>query len=97
MSYIPFYVPKAVSEYEKAVAWYKERSEAAAQNLIAEVKERIEEICSNPLRYRNTYKHFRKTSLKKYPYYIIYFVDEDAQAIIISSLYHHKRNPKKGY
>ncbi len=97
MSYTPVFDPAALSEYEKAVARYKERSETAAQNLAAEVNERIKEICLNPLRYRNTYKHFRKVSLKKFPYYIVYFADKDSHAVIISSLYHHKRNAKKKY
>ncbi len=66
MSYTPVFDPVALSEYEKAVAWYKERSETAAQNLVTEVNERIKGICLNPLRYRNTYKHFRKISLKKH-------------------------------
>jgi plasmid stabilization system protein ParE len=74
-----------------------ERSEAAAKNLITEFKSRIEAICDNPLRYRNTYKNFRETSLKKYPYYIVYFVDESTNTVIITSLYHQKRNPKKKY
>lgn len=97
MSYTHIFEPNALTEYKEAVAWYRERSEAAAENLIIEVKARIEAICSDPLRYRNTYKLFRETSLKKYPYSIVYFVDENTNTIIITSLYHHKRNPKKKY
>lgn len=73
------------------------RSEIAAENLITEVPNRIETICNNPLKYRNRYKIFRETSLKKYPYYIVYFVDEITNTVIITSFYHHKRNPRKKY
>ncbi|MEO8415639.1 MAG: hypothetical protein ABI472_18395 [Ginsengibacter sp.] len=65
MSYSYVYEPVALAEYKEAVAWYRERSETAAENLITEVKNRIETICADPLRYRNTYKIFRETSLKK--------------------------------
>lgn len=95
--YTYIFEPRAFSEFKEAVEWYMERSETAAANLIAEVKNRIETICSDPLLYRKTYKIFRETSLKKYPYYIVYFVDENTRIIIITSLYHHKRNPKKKF
>ncbi len=97
MNYTYIFEPRALTEYKEAVAWYRERSETAAENLIRELKSRIEALCNDPLRYRNTYKIFRETSLKKYPYYLVYFVDENAKTIIITSLYHHKRNPKKKY
>jgi plasmid stabilization system protein ParE len=91
------YEPLALAEYKEAVSWYKQRSEAAAENLAEEIKGRIEAICTDPLRYRNTYKLFRETSLHRYPYCIVYFVDKGTKTVIISSLYHHKRNPKKKY
>jgi plasmid stabilization system protein ParE len=97
MSYTYIFEPGALTEYKEAVEWYIARSETAAENLITEVKSRIEAICDDPLRYRNTYKNFRETSLKKYPYYLVYFVDENIKTVIITSLYHHKRNPKKKY
>lgn len=97
MNYTYIFEPLALSEYKDAVLWYLVRSEKAAINFVQAVNERIVAICSNPLRYRNTYKYFRETSLKKYPYCIVYFVDEDKETIIISSVYNHKRNPKKKY
>jgi plasmid stabilization system protein ParE len=66
MSYTFIFEPHALAEYKEAVTWYKERSETAAKNLIIEVQDRIEAICNDPLRYRNTYKNFRETSLKNF-------------------------------
>lgn len=97
MSYSYSFDPVALKEYKDAIEWYKARSENAAENLVKEVIQRIQTICNNPLLYRNTYKNFRETSLKRYPYYIIYFINTDSQLIIIASLYHHKRNPEKKY
>jgi len=97
MNYTHIYEPLALYEYKEALSWYMKRSEVAAANFVKSVKERIEDICSDPLRYRNTYKHFRETSLKKYPFCIIYFIDDNANTIIITSIYHHKRSPRKKY
>jgi plasmid stabilization system protein ParE len=97
MSYHYIYEPEALTEYKEAISWYLDRSETAANNFVKEIKEKIVTICTNPLQYRSTYKKMRETSLKKYPFSIVYFVNEEKQLIIISSVYHHKRNPRRKY
>ena len=78
MSYRHIYDPVAILEYKDAATWYAARSETAAVNFVREVKEKIVVICKDPFRYRNTYKKFRETSLKIYPYSIIYTIDESS-------------------
>ena len=97
MGYKHIFDPEAADQYEEAYNWYKERSDIAGDKLIIEVEEAIKKICANPFRYRNTYKNLRETSLKKYPYNIIYLPDEAKKLVVITSLYHHRRNPKKKY
>lgn len=97
MNYRYIFNPIAFIEYKDAVTWYAERSETATINFVKEVKEKIAVICKEPLQYRNTYKKFRETSLNKYPYSIVYIVEENNRTVIILSLYHHKRNPQKKY
>lgn len=97
MSYRYRYDPVALGEYKDAVSWYLERSELAAEEFVKELNEKIATICNDPFCFRNTYKSYRETSLKRYPYYIVYLIDETKKAIIISSVYHHKRNPQKKY
>lgn len=97
MNYKHIYEPVALSEYKEAIQWYDERSKKAAENFVKEVKEKIKSICVDPQRYRNAYKYFRETCLTRYPFYIIYFVDESKKIIVISSVYHHRRNPKGKY
>jgi plasmid stabilization system protein ParE len=75
MSYRPIYTPIAFNEYKDAVEWYAARSNQAAECFVEAVKERLRLICEKPQHYRNTYKNFRETLLKKYPFYIIYFID----------------------
>lgn len=97
MSYRYIYDPVALNEYKEAISWYLERSEQAAEGFVKEVNEKLATICNDPFRFRNTYKKYRETSLKKYPYYIVYLLDEDKKIVIVSSVYHHKRNPQKKY
>lgn len=97
MSYQPVYEPAAFVEYKEAIAWYKGHSETAAKNFVIAVKTRLQEICEHPTRYRNLYKNFREASLSKFPYSIVFFVDDLNKIVVVSSVYHHKRNPKKKY
>jgi plasmid stabilization system protein ParE len=89
--------PAAADEYEEAFDWYEERSLIAADGLIVAVQDAITAICANPDRYRNTYKNFHEITLKKYPYNLVYYIDETRKLITITSIYHHKRNPKEKY
>ncbi|MBL7700850.1 MAG: type II toxin-antitoxin system RelE/ParE family toxin [Ferruginibacter sp.] len=97
MSYKLVYSPEALIEFKDTVSWYTVRSNRAAENFVTAIKEKIASICKNPHIFRNPYKHFRQTSLKKYPFYLIYFIDEKEKTVILTSIYHHKRNPRKRY
>lgn len=97
MSYQIVYQSRAVNEYEVAATWYKERSVQAAENFETAVNKKIDILRTTPTRYRKTYKEFREIKLEKYPFNIIYLVDEIKLKVIISSIYHHKRSPRKKY
>lgn len=89
------YKPKALEEYEQSIEWYAERSIKAAENFIIDVQESIKEIKANPTQFKNRYKKYYETTLKKYPFDIVYIIE--AERIVIISIYHQKRNPKKRY
>ncbi|HEX8279056.1 MAG TPA: type II toxin-antitoxin system RelE/ParE family toxin [Segetibacter sp.] len=77
--------------------WYQERSTVAADNLIIEVEEAIRSICEDPSRYRKTYRDLHEWTLKKYPFCLIYLIDEVKKIVTILSIFHHKRNPVDKY
>lgn len=97
MNYRYIYDPVALVEYREAVEWYAERSILAAENFVLAVVSCIKTICKTPYRHRNIYADFREISLKKYPYYIVYLIDEKNKMVVITSVYHHKRNPAAKY
>ena len=89
--------PIALAEYMEAIAWYGERSDVAYDNFISEVDKKITDICTAPTSFRNSYRKYRKTSLKTFPYSIVYLLDEKLKLVTITSIYHHKRSPKRKY
>jgi plasmid stabilization system protein ParE len=84
-------------EYEESLLWYLLGSEKAANNFILAVDETLSLICDHPKRWRNIYKNFRELNVRKYPFTIVYAIDENIKVVTIISVYHHKRNPKNKY
>jgi len=91
------YRPIATQEYEDAIKWYEERSLLAAERFIKAVDERLDGISSHPKQYKNLFRNYHEVSTRKYPYTIVYFIEEAFQRVVIVAIYHHKRHPKKKY
>ena len=89
--------PKAQEEYEKSINWYTQRSEKATLNFIDEVEQIIELICNKPHVNKNIYKNYYEITLEKYPFTIVYSIENEMKLIVITSIYHQKRNPKYKY
>lgn len=96
-SYSHLFNENAQLEYETSIEWYADRSLKAATNFINEVDRAILLICTYPSRWRNAYKNFHELQFKKYPFTIIYTIEEDKELVIVTSVFHHKRNPRKRY
>ncbi len=97
MAYTISYQERALTEYESALSWYRERSESAAENFTNEVQNKIDILRTEPESFKRTYKQFHEVSLKNYPYSIVYLINPNSSSVIISSIFHHKRSPKKKY
>jgi plasmid stabilization system protein ParE len=93
MGYKYYFEPKALKEYITALEWYKKRSDAAAANFVKEIDIAVAAICFEPYRYHIGYKQFREISLKKYPFHIIYTIEETKKQVLIFSVFHQKKNP----
>jgi len=85
----------AQEDYETSLRWYAERSIQAAEGFIEAMEEALQLICEYPDRWRNSYKNFHELELKNFPFSIIYHIEPSKQLIIVTSVYHHKKNPKK--
>ncbi len=97
MTYIYKFYEEAQKEYELSVFWYSEKSLTAAKEFVNAVEKALKLICSNPKLWRNEYKHYYEYNLKKYPFTIIYFIEDSDSSVIVSAVFHQKRDPKKKY
>ena len=97
MSYNYILHAHAQQYYEQSLKWYMERSIVASERFVVAINNALQLICDNPTRWRKKYKNFHEISLKKYPFTIIYTIEEDKAIVVVSSIYHHKRNHKGKY
>lgn len=97
MSFSYAFHEQAQKDYEDSLTWYLERSEQAAAGFVDAVDFALAQICAYPTRWRTTYKHYHEIGLKKYPFVIIYSINQEDKIIMIWKVFHHKRNPKKKF
>lgn len=97
MSYTYSLLEEAQQDYEESLNWYAERSLQAAEKFVITIESALQLICLNPTRWRNKYKKFYELSLRKYPFTIVYTIEEKERQITVSAIYHHKRNPRRKY
>ncbi len=97
MSYNYILHEHAQKDYEQSLKWYMERSVAATKKFVVAINTALQLICDNSTRWRNKYKNFHEISLEKYPFTIIYTIEEDKAIVVVPSIYHHKRKPKGKY
>ena len=91
------YSNDAIEDFEKSILWYLLRSPQAAENFARELHNKLKIVRNNPRLFNRRYKHFYEVNLYKYPFTVVYVIEESLQRIYIVSIYHQKRNPKRKY
>lgn len=86
---------RALHEIEDAWLWYETKSTGLGDRFLHEVFFTVNLIEKHPKRFRSTIDSFREALLKKFPYLIVYYADDDD--LIINSVFHCKREPFKKY
>jgi plasmid stabilization system protein ParE len=84
--------PDAQREYQAAVGWYQQRSQAAAQRFVAEVDRVVATIAAQPDRYGWYEDPFREAGLLRYPYGVIYRVEASGDVLVVA-VAHTSREP----
>lgn len=85
------YAPEAKIELKEAAEYYENCKENLGEAFLIEVENAVEKLIKYPFRWRKISGNFRRSLLIKFPYGIIYRVDEDE--IFIAAVMHLKRKP----
>lgn len=97
MSYAYIFLSEAQHEYEVALFWYLEKSIKAGENFVTAIDNALKLICEHPRRWRNEHADYFELNVKNYPFSVIYRIDNNSRVVLISSVYHHNRDPQNKY
>ncbi len=77
------YSNEAIEDFEKSILWYLPRSRQAAENFVRELKNKLKIVRYNPHLFNRRYKHFHEVNLYKYPFTIVYVIEESLHRIYV--------------
>ncbi|MBI4822998.1 MAG: type II toxin-antitoxin system RelE/ParE family toxin [Nitrospirae bacterium] len=91
MKYKVIVRPEAEDDLKEAFFWYENKRTGLGHDFLLQVDAGINFINRNPEIHPIEYKGTRKHVIKRFPYKIIYLIEEEK--IIILAVIHGKRNP----
>ena len=76
-----------------AYSWYEIQLEGLGESFLYELETGYKRILGNPTFYSFLENGFRRISLKRFPYIIIYEID--GNSIVVYAIFHTSRDPEK--
>ena len=91
MDYKILFRDEAYSEINAIYDWYEFKSRGLGKFYLEELEKCLDNIRPNPFLFEKKYKKFRQALTTKFPYLIIFEIEDDS--IIIYHVIHASRNP----
>lgn len=91
MKYKVIIRPEAENDLKEAFSWYEDKRLGLGYDFLLQVDAGLRFIERNPEIYQVEYKGTRKHIIKRFPYKIIYLIEEEK--IIVLAVTHGKRSP----
>jgi hypothetical protein len=88
---------EAVLELLNSVIWYEEQQEDLGKRFRDAFNAKLEQICKAPHLYKKAYKNFHEALTDTFPFLVVYYIDEKQHKVIVISIFHTSRNPKKKF
>ncbi len=87
------FLEAARRELDEAFAWYESQSPGLGDDFIAEANQTLQRIQEAPDLYRPFADQMRRALLKRFPYGVIFGIDEANDLILILAVAHLHRKP----
>ena len=86
--------PRALSDAQSAIDYYNEKQIGLGKKFNNALDKHILSLSKNPF-YQLKYKDYRALPIKKFPYLIIFFIDEKTDTVFITAIFNTNQNPQK--
>ncbi len=84
---------EAKTDIADAMAWYAAKAENLDIRFITAIEETLIKIQNTPAAFKKIYKQFRQTSIKSFPYVIVY--QHQKNAVIVYAVFNTWQHPTK--
>jgi plasmid stabilization system protein ParE len=91
MNYRLIIRPEAELDLEDAFVWYESQDNGLGSEFVRAIDNCISSIGRNPMSYAIVYQEARQALVRRFPYIILYVVQEDT--VFVIGFFHSKRNP----
>lgn len=88
---------RAINDIQDAYQWYEEQQTGLGYLFIQEIQDAYIKLKEHPVIYQKVKYGFRQLNINKFPYVIVYDVDDTNKLVIIYTVFHTSRNPKKKF
>lgn len=85
--------PDAEAEIAEAFDWYEDRVAGLGSEFLLCVEAVFNAILRSPQQYSHVHKIVRRALTRRFPYEV--FFVEDEERVVVLSVFHAKRNPKR--
>jgi len=88
---------RATNDTQDAYQWYEEQKIGLGDLFIQEIRDSYAKLETHPVAYHKVEYEFRQFNMKKFPYVIVYDIDDTNKLVIVYTIFHNKRNPKSKF
>lgn len=86
--------PRAINDIVQAVDYYNSKQIGLGEKFKTNIDKYIERLSINPY-YAFKYKDYRSLPLRKFPFLILFHVNERDKKVFINAIFNTYQNPKK--
>ena len=86
--------PRAIIDIQDAVDYYDSRQVGLGEYFYDTLDEHINSLTNNP-HYQIKYKDYHSLPIKKFPFLLLFYIDEENKTVFILSVFNTSMNPKK--
>lgn len=86
--------PEALANIQDIIIWYNQQKSGLGERFRKAIISKIDVLNKNPHIYRIRYKQIRCILVKKFPYMIHFYINEEMKKVEILAIISTDRNPK---
>ncbi|RYY34840.1 MAG: type II toxin-antitoxin system RelE/ParE family toxin [Sphingobacteriaceae bacterium] len=88
---------EASAEFTEAYVWYEEKQDNLGERFLNELQKKLQYILKSPHHYQTIHNEFRHAVIERFPFVIIFQIDEEFKEVLLIAIFHTSRNPKQKF